>query len=163
MNSGSVESLKLSARWGWRPNACQMRLTVVWLMPTWAAIERVDQWVASLGFSSKVLTITASTWSSVIFLGAPGLGSSANPFIRFSTKRRRHLPTIASLTPSALATSRLVAPRLAQHMTMRARMAIACALLRRLARRSSAWRYSVLSTSSAFGRPLSPIAASHRG
>ena len=32
-----------------------------WLMPVAFAIERVDQWVASTGISSKVFTITAST------------------------------------------------------------------------------------------------------
>jgi hypothetical protein len=30
-------------------------------MPIAAAIERVDQWVASFGFCSRVCTITAST------------------------------------------------------------------------------------------------------
>jgi len=116
-----------------RPKARQIRVMVVWLIPTSAAIERVDQWVASFGFFSRVLTITASTWSSVIFLGAPGRGSSERPSRRYSTKRFRHLPTMASLTPSLVATSRLVAPSLAQDMTMRARIAIAWALLCRLA------------------------------
>jgi len=79
---------------------------------------------------------------------------------------RRHLPTIAWPTPRRAATAAFVSP-LAQCMTMRARMAIACALLRRLARRSSASRSSVLSTRSAFGRPIyaisSPIVAGTTG
>src|SRR5579885_3056295 len=60
-NSGSVDNLKDSARWGCSPNARQIRLIEVWLIPIALAIERVDQWVASTGFSSSVLTITAST------------------------------------------------------------------------------------------------------
>ena len=114
------------------------------------------------GFSSKVLTVTASTWSSLIFLGAPGRGSSKSPARRCSTKQRRHLPTMASLTPSSEATSRLARP-LAQLMTILALMASAWALFRRLARRSSTRRSSVLNTSSASGRPPYPMAASHRG
>ncbi len=158
--SGSVESLKDSARWGWSPKACQIRRMVVWLSPTSSAIDRVDQWVASSGFSSSVFTITASTWSSVMERGTPGRGSSDSPPRRCSTKRRRHLPTMASLTPSFEPTSRLVSP-LAQHSTIRARMAIAWALLRRLARRSSVNRSSTLSVNSAFGRPRGPMSVSH--
>ena len=47
--------------------------------PTSRAIERVDQCVASLGVVSSVLTITSSTWSSVIVRGCPGRGSSSQP------------------------------------------------------------------------------------
>ncbi len=35
-------------------------------------MERVDQWVASLGFSSKVFTTTISILSSVIVRGSAG-------------------------------------------------------------------------------------------
>jgi hypothetical protein len=41
-------------------------------MPTAAAIDRVDQCVASAGVSSKVLTITRSTSASVMVRGGPG-------------------------------------------------------------------------------------------
>jgi|GEM_PF-1665333 len=162
MKKGSVESLKDSARCRWSPNAFQIRLIVVRLIPISFAMERVDQWVASVGFSSRVFTTTASTWSSLTVLGAPGRGSSKRPSRRCSTKRRRHLPTMASDTPRRAATSRLVFP-LAQLRTMRARVAIAWALLRRLASRSSVSRSSVLSTSSVFGRPPCPMAGSRRG
>ena len=47
MNCGSGESLNASVWCGLSPNARQMRLTAVWLMPVAAAIERVDQCVAS--------------------------------------------------------------------------------------------------------------------
>jgi NAD(P)-dependent dehydrogenase (short-subunit alcohol dehydrogenase family) len=49
MNWGSGESLKLSLRCGCRPKARQMPETAVWFMPTAWAIDRVNQWVASLG------------------------------------------------------------------------------------------------------------------
>lgn len=89
MNSGSVESLKLSRACGLRANARQMRLTADWLMPVAAAIERVDQCVASRGASSRVLVITRSTSASVIVRGLPGRGSSCRPSRRRSTKRAR--------------------------------------------------------------------------
>jgi hypothetical protein len=41
--------------------ARQIRLTADWDMPVAFAIERVDQWVASAGVSSRVFTITRST------------------------------------------------------------------------------------------------------
>ena len=47
MNSGSVESLKVSARWGCRPKARQMRTTAVCDRPLALAIVRLLQCVAS--------------------------------------------------------------------------------------------------------------------
>ena len=128
MNWGSVDNLKVSARWGWRPKACQILTIDVWLMPMAAAIDRVDQWVASLGFSSRVFTMTASIWSSVTVRCAPGRGSSKRPSRRRSTKRRRHLPTVAWFTRSSAATTVEAFPD-AQASTIRARSASACALL----------------------------------
>ena len=49
MNWGSLESFPVSWRCGCRQKAPQMRRTVVADSPVWAAIERVDQWVASGG------------------------------------------------------------------------------------------------------------------
>ena len=66
MNSGSGDSLKVSVRCGLSPNARQIRLIADWDMPVAAAIDRVDQCVASGGVSSNVLTITASRASSPI-------------------------------------------------------------------------------------------------
>jgi hypothetical protein len=51
MNCGSVESLNASVRCGLSPNARQIRLTAVWFIPNARASDRVDQWVASLGWS----------------------------------------------------------------------------------------------------------------
>lgn len=72
-----------------------MRLTAVWSRPVAAAMERVDQWVASAGCSSSVLTITRSTSASVIFGGRPGLGPCA---VRRGTARRS---AHATFPPSA--------------------------------------------------------------
>jgi hypothetical protein len=66
MNCGSGESLKASVWCGFSPNARQIRLIALWLIPVAAAIERVDQCVASGGCSSSVLTITRSTAASPI-------------------------------------------------------------------------------------------------
>src|SRR5919205_3477200 len=48
-NSGSVDSLKVSARGGFSAKACQMRQTAVWLRPVARASERVLQCVALVG------------------------------------------------------------------------------------------------------------------
>jgi hypothetical protein len=43
MNCGSYESCHVSWRWGYSPNACQVRITASAVTPTSLAIERVDQ------------------------------------------------------------------------------------------------------------------------
>ena len=48
MNWGSLDSLNVSTRCGFNPNARQIRLTADWDMPS-LAIERVEQWVAWSG------------------------------------------------------------------------------------------------------------------
>jgi hypothetical protein len=72
MNCGSVDSLKVSTRWGLRPKARQIRLTAVWLIPSARASDRVDQCVASFGVVANVVTNTCSICSSVSLRGAPG-------------------------------------------------------------------------------------------
>jgi hypothetical protein len=76
MNCGSGDSLNASVWCGFSPNAHQILLTADWLIPVAAAIDRVDQCVASAGCSSSVFTITRSTSSSLIARGFPGRGSS---------------------------------------------------------------------------------------
>ena len=44
-SSGSVENLKVSARHGCTPNACQARTTVAWSIFSLAASSRLDQCV----------------------------------------------------------------------------------------------------------------------
>jgi hypothetical protein len=79
MNCGSGESLNASVWCALRPKARQIRLIALWLSPVAAAIDRVDQWVASGGCSASVVTITRSTSSSPIERGRPGPGSSCSP------------------------------------------------------------------------------------
>ena len=95
---GSLYSLKVSVSCGLRRNAFQIRTTVDLLSPDRLAIDARDQWVASVGVSSRVATTTASTCSSLILLGAPGRGSSTSPSSRRVTNRDRHLPTVGSDT-----------------------------------------------------------------
>ena len=54
-NCGSVDSLNVSWRCGLSPNARQIREIADWLIPVAAAIDRVDQCVASTGLDSRVL------------------------------------------------------------------------------------------------------------
>ena len=124
-----------------------MRLTAVWLMPAAWARERVDQWVASLGASSRVFTITRSTSASVMLRGLPGRGSSWRPSSPCSEKRRRHLPTVLRSQPSSVAISLFAFPSAAAR-TMRQRSARAWALFGRRAQRASVSRSSSLSVTS---------------
>jgi hypothetical protein len=84
VSSGSGEILKSSVRWGWSPNARQMRCTLVGEMPTRRASSRLDQCVAPSGTSSRVRTTTSSTWAPVIVRGTPGRGSSPSPSSRLA-------------------------------------------------------------------------------
>ncbi len=108
--SGSVESLKVSSCHGFSPKAFHIRLTVGCDIPNDFASPLVDQCVASAGFSVKVFTITASTWSSVTVRGTPERCSSARPFSRLATNRERHLPTVVPVQPSSAATAWFVLP-----------------------------------------------------
>jgi hypothetical protein len=56
IRSGSVDSLKLSLRCGRKPNARQIRATLLRLRPTRFARDRVLQCVASLGLLSRSRT-----------------------------------------------------------------------------------------------------------
>jgi hypothetical protein len=58
--------------------------------------------------------------SSAIERGLPGRNSSCKPAMRRATKRRRHLPTVASVVAKRRATALLVAPA-AHASTMLAR------------------------------------------
>jgi uncharacterized protein (DUF3084 family) len=152
MNCGSVDSLKVSTRWGLSPNARQIRLIADWDMPSLRARLRVDQWVASVGVVSKVMTSTRSTCSSLIVRGAPGRGSSTSPSSRWATNRARHLITVDRATPSCRATWLLEVPS-AQASTIRHRNANAWALLGRSAQRCSVACSWAASTSGASSGP----------
>jgi len=117
-------------------NSRQIRPIVERDSPVSAAIEARDQCVASFGVRSSVATITASICSSLIERGPPGRGSSSSPSIRRSTKRRRHLPTVAGTIPSLAATCLLSRPS-AQANTILDRNASDCADVARRDQRSS--------------------------
>ena len=53
-NSGSLDSLNVWLRCGCEPNAAHNRRIVVWEKPVSAAIERIDQYVASTGVVRNV-------------------------------------------------------------------------------------------------------------
>src|SRR6266536_2654643 len=153
-NSGSVDSLKVSARCGLSPKARQIRPTVDLLSPDLSAICLRDQWVASLGVSSSVATTTASTRSTVIDGGRPGRSSSSNPSSRRLINRSRHLETVSGCTPIAAATCVLGVPS-AQASTILHRCASACELFARRDQRTSVARSSSVSVSAALGgRPV---------
>ena len=142
MNCGSVDSFHESTRCGLSPNARQIRETAVWFNPAASAIDRVDQCESPPGGgSSRVLTTTASTASSVNLRGAPGRGSSESPSSRLAMNRDRHLPTMSRDTPSRAATRVLGVPS-AHANTIRARDASACDDFARRAHRVSVCRSS---------------------
>jgi hypothetical protein len=118
-----------------------MRCTLETDSPLSFAMPRELQWVASFGRFSRVFTMVASMRTSSIVRGAPGLGSSRRPSTRCTTNRLRHLPTVASITPSFAATSLFWLPS-AQARTIRALNARACAVLRRPADAFSSVRSS---------------------
>jgi hypothetical protein len=60
-NSGSFDSLNVWLRCGCNPNATHIRRIVVWEKPVSAAIERIDQCVASTGIVRNVRSITDAT------------------------------------------------------------------------------------------------------
>ena len=125
---------------------------------TWPVPASTSAWRRA-GFSVKVFTITASTWSSVTVRGTPERCSSARPFSRLATKRDRHLPTVAGLQPSSAATASLVLPS-AQPSTILDRSARLWGLYGRRAQRASVSRSSSVSTRTAFGRPVRAIRTS---
>ena len=115
----------MSARWGLRSNARQIRPIVDFDNPDRSAIFARDQCVAFSGVDSNVATTTSSTCSAVILAGRPGRGSSDRPSNRSSQNRRRHFPTVGVDTPHTTATSLLECPS-AHRKTIRERNANAC-------------------------------------
>src|SRR3954471_23720849 len=101
MNSGSLDSLKVSLRCGCNPKARQMRLTVLRLKPDSCASERVLQCVASRGSDSSVVVSTCSTSASLTLRGVPGRGSSSKPSNTLLRKREHKFPrSVAARVPA---------------------------------------------------------------
>jgi len=53
-NSGSVDRMYRSSRWGCRPACCQARATIVCCTPSFRPSDRVDQCVAPCGGGRRV-------------------------------------------------------------------------------------------------------------
>src|SRR3989338_4008188 len=150
--NGSFDSLKDRWRCGCTPKACQMRCTVDFASRLWAAIWRTLQCVPSRGFVCKVLRIRLAIRSSLIERGRPGRHSSCNPLIPWTRKRRRHLPTVASVHRKRPAIERFVKPCALSRM-IRTRVTNPCGRERELARLSNCARCSGVNTRSGLGLP----------
>ena len=122
--------LEGSVRWGCKPKARQIRLSVLWLRLQRRAMDRVLQWVASLAVVSSARVIASSTSSSVIAQARPLRGSSDRPSSLRSRNLERHFPTISSDTPRSAATAVLLPPS-AQANIILARSTTACAVFGR--------------------------------
>src|SRR5579864_2491071 len=119
--------------------------------------------VAATGVLSKVSRITSSTLASSTLRLGPGRGSSSSPASRRCTKRPRHLPTVCLVILSLRATDVLELPAAASS-TIRARWAIACALLGRLAQFPRISRSSPVRLKGAIGLPVRiSLHSSHTG
>ena len=94
----------------------------------------------------------------VDFAGCAGARLIVQPSRRCDRKRRRHLPTVMGCRPRLLATSLFCVPS-AQARMIRARIASACAVLRRPANPFSSARSASLRVSSTSRRPATT--ASH--
>ena len=116
-------------------------------------MERTDHCVSSLGLVFRVLYTTSATCSSVIDRGAPERSSSCKPWSPFSRKRRRHLPTVARVTPTAAATASLGQPSAASRL-ISARRTNPWERLRDLAIDSNRSRSDGLSSNGGNGRPV---------
>jgi len=116
-------------------------------------IVRVLQSVSAAGVVSSVFTITASTSSSDIVRGAPTRGSSYRPSSRPSMNRRRHMPTVAFVVRTRLATALPAVPS-AHASTRRARNARERFTRARLVNRVSARRSSSVTITAGVGRPI---------
>ncbi len=116
-------------------------------------MERTDHCVSSLGLVFRVLYTTSATCSSVLDRGAPERSSSCKPWSPFSRKRRRHLPTVARVTPTAAATASLGQPSAASRL-ISARRTNPWERLRDLAIDSNRSRSDGLSSNGGNGRPV---------
>jgi len=139
-NFGSVESLKVSLRCGWRLKALQIVFTLEREMPLARSMLRRLQWVASGGFSCSVLRTTSAIFSSVIFFFTPRRGLSLSPAMRSLRNRLRHLSTVCSRMPISSPISARVMSSRSSSRTTRQRCAKACGVLGRRATRSNSDR-----------------------
>ena len=137
-NRGSLESLKVSTRWGFMSLARQMRWTLSGEIPTALAMVRtLHRWRGWGGWVARV--ITCSTVCAGIEAGRPRPFRSSRPSNPSRSKRWDHLFTQALLTPSCLATCCWVMPS-PRRNTMAARRLSRWAVVGELRRRWSSVR-----------------------
>lgn len=129
-----------------------MRCTLETDTPLTLDVPRELQRMASAGRLSNVCTMIASMRSSSIERGAPQRGFVVQPSTPCSTERRRHLPTVACANPKSAAMSLFCLPS-AHARTIRARIASACAVLRRDASDCNFKRYRSSKTKAASCQP----------
>src|ERR1039458_8410840 len=83
-NSGSLLTLNVRDRCGFKPCLCQMRRTLFSLRPAASAIVRVLQWVALKGLSCVVFQTTSCTLAGVM------VGCTARPRCIFLQAGQAH-------------------------------------------------------------------------
>jgi hypothetical protein len=168
MSCESGEILNDSVTWGLRPNVRQMRPIVVWLMPAFAAIVRVLQWVSPQGRRLKGLhdhrldvLIRDRSWRPHAGLVVeaveppvedPGCRSSCRSATS-RVNRRRHLPTVAFVVRNRRATALAAVPS-AHASTTRVRNARERFTRACFVNRVSALRSSSVTTIAGVGCPI---------
>src|ERR1035437_4000459 len=86
-NWGSLLTLNVRDRWGFRPCLCQIRRTLFSLSLAALAMTRVLQCVALLGFSCVVFRTTSWILAGVMVEGLPGRGASLSSATRSEERR----------------------------------------------------------------------------
>src|SRR5215471_9535644 len=105
-NSGSLLTLKVLIKWGFRPWARQIRRTLASLMPAASAMVRVLHWVAWAGFWRVVMSTTRLIRRALILGVLPGRGASfSRPASPNRRKRLRQRETFFGVRESERAIS----------------------------------------------------------
>ena len=155
----SLESLNVSVRCGCKPKAFQLLRIAVCEKPVAVAIERIDQWLhplAWIGACARLRRRPDHHRLSEAYLHGPHPAAlRCGPF----RKRRPHVPTECSWTPSSLATDLLGTPSAHQRIT-RQRFDKDRATRWRRTCRSRYARSSELRIKGAIGQPVALAIAS---
>src|SRR5665213_218353 len=115
---GSVESLNVSTRCGFKPRAAQILCTCAGDTPTLAAIDRTDQCVAPTGLENRVNSTISAIFDSGITFFRPRPGATAPSFFNPSAANRvRHARTVPGVTATTLAIHSLGKPSAAINNT----------------------------------------------
>src|SRR6266851_1662696 len=134
--SGSLDSLKVLSKCGFRPLACQTRCTDALLTPQSSAMRLQLHCVACAGAVCVLAIISASLARAKGRKLRPRGRSSYSAATPPSAKRRRQSSTVGREVPSSLASALFDLPSAAPR-TIRARSATRCSVLPERAIRSS--------------------------